>query len=47
MGHSFLQRSGTLGGDFVTEEDDLRCFKYALRRVDKDPTLLEPVEECS
>jgi hypothetical protein len=34
MGHSFLQWSGTLDGQFVTEEDDLRCSKDTLRQVD-------------
>jgi hypothetical protein len=36
VGHSFLKRSGTLGGNFVTEEDDLGCLEYALHRVDQD-----------
>jgi hypothetical protein len=34
MGHSFFQRSGTLGGNFVSEEGDLGCFEDTFRRVD-------------
>jgi hypothetical protein len=30
MGHSILQWSGTLGGHFVTEQDDLRCSEDTL-----------------
>jgi hypothetical protein len=33
MDEPFFQRSGTLGGNFVTEEGDLGCFEYTFRRV--------------
>jgi hypothetical protein len=47
VGHSFHQRSGTLGGNFVTEEGDFGCFEDTLGRVDKDAVCLEPVKEGS
>jgi hypothetical protein len=45
VGHSFLKRSGTLGGNFATEEGDFGCFEDTLCRIDKDAVCLEPVEE--
>jgi hypothetical protein len=36
VGHSLLQRLGTVGGHLVAEEGDLRCSKGALSRVDYD-----------
>jgi hypothetical protein len=48
VGHSLFQRLGTLGGNLVTEEGDLGCWKDALRWVDDDPVPLKLVEEsCS
>jgi hypothetical protein len=46
IGHSFVQRLGTLGRHLVTEEGDLGCPKNALRRFDDDPISLKPVENC-
>jgi hypothetical protein len=45
IGHSFVQRLGTLYGHLVTEEGELGCPKAALRRVDDDPIPLKLVEE--
>jgi hypothetical protein len=45
MGHSFIQRLGTLGRHLVTEESDLGCPKDILRRVADDPIPLKLVKE--
>jgi hypothetical protein len=45
IGHSFVQRLGTLGRHFVTEEGDLGCPKDVLRWVDDDPIRLKLGEE--
>jgi hypothetical protein len=47
VGHSFLQRLGTLSGNFVIEEGDFGCSVDTICRVDKDVVCMEPVEECS
>jgi hypothetical protein len=44
MCHSLFKMLGTLGGNLVTEEGDLRCSENALRRVDEDPVILKLVE---
>jgi hypothetical protein len=41
-----LKRSGTLSGNFVTEEYGLGCLEYALRRVDQDAIGLKSIEKC-
>jgi hypothetical protein len=46
IGHSFVQRLGTLSRHFVPEEGDLGCPKDALRRIDDDPIPLKPVVKC-
>jgi hypothetical protein len=46
IGHSFIQRLGTLGRHLVTEEGDLGCSKDALCHIDVDPIPLKLVEEC-
>jgi hypothetical protein len=45
IGHSLVQRLGTLGRHLVTEEGDLGCPKDALRRVHDGPIPLKLVEE--
>jgi hypothetical protein len=46
IGHSFVQRLGTLGRHLVTEEGDIGRPKDALRRVGDNPIPLKVVEEC-
>jgi hypothetical protein len=45
IGHSFVQRLGTLGRHLIAEEGDLGGPKDALHRVDDDPIPLKLVEE--
>jgi hypothetical protein len=45
MGHSFLQWSGTLRVNLLTEEGDHGCSEDTLCQVDQDPVRLKPVEE--
>jgi hypothetical protein len=47
MCHSVLQRSGTVGGYFITEEPYLGCSEDARLRVKDDPVRLKTAEESS
>jgi hypothetical protein len=47
VGNSLLQWSGTLGGNFIAEENDFGCAEDAFRRVNQDPVFLKPGEYSS